>query len=84
MSYDKSARPQRRHQNRVKVRKQVSIFYFYNEKAEVLSAKQRGHMVKHKALNCGRSGCHMCVNPRRIFGHVTLAEKRAKLNQQDA
>lgn len=84
MSYDKATRATRRQRNRVKVRKQVSIFYFYNEKAEVLSAKQRGRMVKHKALNCGRSGCTMCVNPRRVFGHVTLAEQRALLNLQDA
>lgn len=84
MSYDKATRAQRRHRNRTEVRKQVSIFYFYNEKAEVLSDKQRGRMVKHKALNCGRSHCHLCVNPRRIFGEVTVAEKRADLVFQDA
>lgn len=31
---------------------------------------------KRKALNCGKSTCFMCGNPRKFFGELTLQEKR--------
>lgn len=31
---------------------------------------------KKKALNCGDPKCVMCANPRKVFGHKTLQEKK--------
>lgn len=79
MSYDKAAQPKRHHNDQKALARQLRIFYYHNDKGTEVTAVQQGRMVKHHALNCGRSGCYLCTNPRR-FGQVSLAERKADLH----
>ncbi len=36
--------------------------------------------AKHHAMNCGRPGCMLCGNPRRIFKERTIQEQRMMQN----
>lgn len=77
MSYDKEARRNRRHNARKQVEAQLRLVRFYYPKGtEGYETKAKGRWRKQHALNCGRSGCCMCVNPRRIFKARTLHEQR--------
>lgn len=38
--------------------------------------EQPHRMAKHHALDCGRSRCHVCGNPRRLFKQRTLQERK--------
>lgn len=75
MSYDKEARRQRRIADARQIDRQFRIVMLYSPEAG-LGQKPQGSWRKQKALNCGRSGCHMCCNPRRVFKATTLAEQR--------
>lgn len=83
MSYNKDARAARRKRNHAKQSRQVRIYYFYNDKSEVVSDAQRGQWAKQHSTNCGRSGCFLCTNPRRRWGLLTVAEQRADLALRD-
>ncbi len=50
---------------------------------QVRIAKSAGMVVeephkyaKHHALDCGRPGCNLCSNPRKIWKEKTIQEKR--------
>ena len=52
-------------------------------KRQVKIAKAHGQPVtephkfaKHHAMDCGRSGCMLCGNPRKIFKELTIQERR--------
>ena len=32
--------------------------------------------AKHHAMNCGNPKCHMCGNPRKVWGEKTIQEKK--------
>lgn len=38
--------------------------------------KQPHRFAKHHALDCGRSGCMICGNPRRTMKEKTLQERK--------
>jgi len=33
-------------------------------------------MAKHHAMNCGKPGCMLCGNPRKLFKELTAQENR--------
>nr|DAF93688.1 MAG TPA: hypothetical protein [Myoviridae sp. ctshb19] len=75
MSYDKLAK-QQRISNRIRViKKHVSDWNNYPHGTDRI--KPSNKWAKRNAFNCGRSGCFMCCNPRRTWGHLTLAEQAA-------
>lgn len=77
MSYDKDSRRIRREKARKQVKAQLRIVRFYYPAGSAgFGSKPQGSWRKQHALNCGRSGCCMCCNPRRIFKAVTLQEAR--------
>jgi hypothetical protein len=52
-------------------------------KRQVKIAKVHGQPVpephrlaKHHAMDCGRPGCMLCGNPRKIFKELTIQERR--------
>lgn len=73
MPSDKVKRQVRRNADSLTIVKQLTICKFHNSDVTV----PLGRFRKHHALNCGRSGCFMCTNPRRRFGHLTLPELKA-------
>ncbi|AEH03702.1 hypothetical protein AVT69_gp277 [Pseudomonas phage PhiPA3] len=79
MSSDKSKKQYRHHHEQRHVKAQVAIWRFYNQQAASLDDRRLGRMRKEHALNCGRSHCMLCVNPRRTWGRKTLAEKVADI-----
>jgi hypothetical protein len=38
--------------------------------------KEPHRLAKRTAMTCGNSNCVMCSNPRKIFGELTIQEKR--------
>lgn len=73
MSANKTLSSKRRANDTRIIAKQVRICYYHNATIN----DPVGAFRKRKALNCGQSRCLMCSNPRRTFGRLTLAEKRA-------
>lgn len=72
MSYDKQTKPlQRFHTKRV-IKKRVKDWNNYPHAAD--SIQHTNKWNKRNAFNCGRARCHLCCNPRRLFGHVTVYE----------
>ena len=66
----------RRHKNDVAVARQVRIakqhgLGFYDK-----AIKEPHRLAKHHAMDCGRPGCMLCGNPRKIFKERTAQEKR--------
>jgi hypothetical protein len=80
MSQDKIARRVRRDKARKQIKRQLRIVHFYYSARlpDAFGSQPQGAWRKQNALNCGRSGCCMCCNPRRIFRAVTLQEQRIK------
>lgn len=78
--YKENKRAERRYNTYIKAKKQINILkqYDFNEEKFIL-----GKYKKQHALNCGRSGCFMCCNPRRTFGHITLKEEIANINYKE-
>jgi hypothetical protein len=77
MSESKQARRLRRVKARKQMNRQLRIVSFYYPAGSPgHEAKAKGVWRKQHALNCGRSSCQMCCNPRRILKAVTLYEQR--------
>lgn len=54
----------------IKIAKQSGVNFHGNE-------KEPHRLAKVHALNCGRSTCVMCGNPRKFFKETTIQEKKA-------
>ena len=52
------------------VRKQIEI-----AKAHGMPVKNKHRFTKQHAMNCGRPGCMLCSNPRRIWKERTVQEQ---------
>lgn len=78
MSYDKTSRSQKRYRDFVAIQKQVRILNHYESYRFPQKPPVLGKLRKHHGTNCGNSRCHLCVNPRRLFGHVTIKEVSAR------
>jgi hypothetical protein len=53
------------------VKKQVKIAKEFG-----VPVKEPHKFAKHHAMNCGNPKCHMCGNPRKIWGEKTIQEKK--------
>ncbi len=74
MSYDKESRAQKRYRDHVAIAKQFRILQHYTSYRFPQKPPVMGKLRKHHGTNCGNSRCHLCVNPRRLFGFVTIKE----------
>jgi hypothetical protein len=70
----------RRHKTDVAVAKQIKIAKQNGLTQQDRDIKQPHRLAKHHAMDCGRPGCVMCGNPRKLFKQLTAQEKRM---QQD-
>jgi hypothetical protein len=61
------------HARETAIKKQVEIAKSYG-----IEVKEPHKYAKHHALDCGRPGCTMCGNPRKIWKEETIQEKRFK------
>ena len=73
MSANKVKRQHRRKKNSLVVTKQLNICKYRFATITV----PLGSFRKQHALNCGRSKCMMCSNPRKRWGYLTIPELRA-------
>jgi len=73
MSSDKTKSQQRRKVDSLAVVKQLTICKYHNASVTI----PLGRLRKSHALNCGRSHCKLCSNPRRTWGRLTLPEIKA-------
>lgn len=67
----KQKRSKRIQQKENHVSKQVKI-----AKAYGLKVKEPHKFAKQHAMNCGDPKCVMCSNPRKVFGELTIQEKK--------
>jgi hypothetical protein len=70
---DKLKHSKRIHADETAIKKQVKI-----AKSHGIEVKEPHKLAKHHALDCGRPGCIMCGNPRKIWKEETIQEKRFK------
>ena len=70
---DKLKHSKRIHADETAIKKQVKI-----AKSHGIEVKEPHKLAKHHALDCGRPGCIMCGNPRKIWKQDTIQEKRFK------
>lgn len=73
MSSNKLKRSARRYRDWLETRNQIRLYNQYP--SNTWPVKNAGRFRKQHALNCGRSHCMMCVNPRRTWGRLTLKEQ---------
>ena len=70
---DKLKHSKRIHADETAIKKQMKI-----AKSHGIEVKEPHKLAKHHALDCGRPGCIMCGNPRKIWKEETIQEKRFK------
>jgi hypothetical protein len=70
---DKLKHSKRIHADETAIKKQVKI-----AKSHGIEVKEPHKLAKHHALDCGRPGCIMCGNPRKVWKQETIQEKRLK------
>jgi hypothetical protein len=73
---DKIKNSRRRQKDQDAVIKQVKIAKAHGLTDKDLAVKEPHRMAKHHAMDCGRPGCMLCGNPRKIFKELTTQEKR--------
>jgi hypothetical protein len=66
----------RRHKNDVAVARQVRIAKQHGLSFYDKSIKEPHRLIKHHAMDCGRPGCMLCGNPRKLFKELTAQENR--------
>ena len=72
MSSNKAVRSSRRYVNSLVVAGQMRIYK--QDLTNTWAVKHPGKFRKSHSMNCGRSHCMLCVNPRRTWNRVTLQE----------
>lgn len=71
--FQKEKHSKRLHQEETAIKKQQRIAKTYGG----LTHEYESHRYsKHHAMNCGNPKCHMCGNPRKVFGEKTIQEQR--------
>ena len=64
-----------KHSRRLSKKRSATIRQVRIARAHGITVKQYHRYAKHHALNCGRSHCMLCSNPRRIWREKTIQEK---------
>lgn len=73
-----STRGKRLQQKQNHIKKQTKIAKAHNN-----DVKQPHRFAKVHAMNCGQPNCVMCGNPRKVWGELTMQEKRFKQDTGD-
>ena len=73
---DKFKNSKRRLKDDTAVNKQVKIAKSHGLTDKDRVVKEPHRMAKHHAMDCGRPGCMLCGNPRKIFKELTAQEKK--------
>lgn len=68
---DLKKRAKRRNDDKKHIKKQKRII-----KSAGLVLQEDGRYRKKHALDCGKSGCKLCGNPRKINNELTIQEKK--------
>jgi len=68
----KTKRSDRIHRTNNHINKQLKIVKTNGGNKRYLKEPHR--LAKHNAMDCGRPGCSLCGNPRRIFEAKTIQE----------
>ena len=65
----------RLHKDEAAIKKQVKIAKQHGVDP-VLLEDQPHRYAKHHAMDCGRPECGLCSSPRKLFGELSIQEKR--------
>lgn len=68
---NKTKHSKRRHNNFMKIAKQVKI-----AKSHGIEIEEPHRLAKKHATNCGNSNCVMCGNPRKFTNEKTIQERK--------
>jgi hypothetical protein len=71
---EKMKNSSRRFSDEVAIKKQEKIAKTRNHTGKAVKEPHRYN--KHHAMDCGRPGCMLCGNPRKIFKEKTIQEQR--------
>ena len=77
---DRLRTSRRRHNTDVKIARQVKIARARGLTDQDQAVQQPHRMAKHHAMDCGRPGCMLCGNPRKLFKEPTVQERRFDQN----
>ena len=69
--HDRERHSKRLHAEEAKMKRQAKI-----AKSHGMIVDSPHKYAKMHAMNCGIPNCVMCANPRKIFGELTIQERR--------
>lgn len=75
MSYDKEQKQLQRHHSARVIERRVYDWNHYPSAETAIKPSNKWN--KRNPFNCGNARCHLCCNPRRIAGHLTVTEMAA-------
>lgn len=65
-----------KHSRRISKKRSATIKQVKIAKAHGITVREYHRYSKHHSMNCGRSHCFLCSNPRRTLGEKTIQEQR--------
>jgi hypothetical protein len=72
-----------KHSRRISKTRDAEIRQVRIARAHGITVKEYHRYAKHRAMNCGRSHCLLCGNPRRIWREKTIQEQRNEQRKDD-
>jgi hypothetical protein len=72
-----------KHSRRISKTRDAEIRQVRIARAHGITVKEYHRYAKHHAMNCGRSHCLLCGNPRRIWREKTIQEQRNEQRKDD-
>jgi hypothetical protein len=72
-----------KHSRRISKTRDAEIRQVKIARAHGITVKEYHRYAKHHAMNCGRSHCLLCGNPRKIWREKTIQEQRNEQRKDD-
>jgi hypothetical protein len=72
-----------KHSRRISKTRDAEIRQVRIARAHGITVKEYHRYAKHHAMNCGRSFCLLCGNPRRVWREKTIQEQRNEQRKED-
>ena len=82
MSYDRSKKQKKLHNDEKAIDKQIAILKSCGSGNKKLM-NEPNRMKKQHAMDCGTPNCPICGNPRKIYNQLPISEKRFAQNNKD-
>lgn len=73
---EKVKHSRRRQQNNTAIEKQIKIAKQHGMVNKYNQVDEPHRFAKHHVMDCGNPECSVCSNPRKLYGELTIQEKR--------